>query len=93
MSLEFSKLSQPTGNMKCYDAIKRVMDELEIAQPRTKLPGIWPVHGDAGTRVFDENNEFSLGAQSDSLYEYLIKEYLLLGGALVQPKNMHENFI
>ncbi|KAF2767329.1 seven-hairpin glycosidase [Teratosphaeria nubilosa] len=35
---------------------------------------------------------FSLGGQSDSTYEYLPKEYLLLGGRIEQYRTMYETF-
>jgi mannosyl-oligosaccharide alpha-1,2-mannosidase len=44
--------------------------------------------------------EFSLGGEADSTYEYFIKEHLLLGGAKEQYKNLYirsveaaENFL
>lgn len=40
LSLEFTKMSQLTGDMQYYDAVKRIYDELEIAQGRTQLPGM-----------------------------------------------------
>ncbi|KAI0415357.1 glycoside hydrolase [Xylaria grammica] len=94
LSLEFTKMSQLTGDMQYYDAIKRIYDELETAQSKTRLPGMWPVLIDASTSPMSfKGDGFSLGGMSDSAYEYLPKQYLLLGGALEQPRKMYERFI
>jgi len=73
LSLEFTTLSKLTKDDKYYDAIQRITDELQKAQNHTKLPGMWPVVVDARTPLFSEDNTFTLGGMSDSLYEYLPK--------------------
>ncbi|KFY44227.1 hypothetical protein V495_03552 [Pseudogymnoascus sp. VKM F-4514 (FW-929)] len=93
LSLEFTRLSQLTKNPKYYDATQRISDLLEEHQSKTLLPGLWPIAVDAGTPAFDRDNRFTLGAMVDSLYEYLPKQYMLLGGLLEQPKKMYEAFI
>ncbi|KAK7419991.1 clathrin associated protein complex large subunit [Neonectria punicea] len=93
LSLEFTKLSQLTGDMKYYDAIKRIGDEFERSQLNSRLPGMWPVEIDAYTPAFHAGTDFTLGGMSDSLYEYLPKQYLLLGGQLDQPRQMYEKFL
>ncbi|KAG6353888.1 hypothetical protein INS49_005145 [Diaporthe citri] len=93
LSLEFTKLSQLTGDMKYYDAVQRISDEFEKGQDTTKLPGMWPVQIDSSGPRFTTDNAFTLGGMSDSLYEYFPKQYLILGGALDQPKKMYEKFI
>ncbi|KAH7416765.1 glycoside hydrolase family 47 protein [Cadophora sp. MPI-SDFR-AT-0126] len=93
LSLEFTRLSQLTGDMKYYDAVQRIGDEFETSQNGTKLPGLWPVSIDASKPSFAEDNFFTLGGMSDSLYEYFPKQYLLLGGLLAQPKTLYEKFI
>ncbi|KAN0095151.1 glycoside hydrolase family 47 protein [Hyaloscypha variabilis] len=92
-SLEFTRLSQVTGDPKYYDAIARISNVFADAQNTTKLPGMWPVSIDAATPDFSEDNFFTLGGMSDSLYEYFPKHYLLLGGLLSQPKQLYESFI
>lgn len=69
LSLEFTKLSQLTGDMKYYDAVQRISDAFEKGQDTTKLPGMWPVVVDASKPAFDSDNFFTLGGMSDSLYE------------------------
>lgn len=73
LSLEFTRLSQLTGNPKFYDAVQRITDEFDKQQNETRLPGLWPVRVNAREISFREDNTFSLGAMSDSIYEYLVK--------------------
>ena len=91
MSLEFTRLSQITRNPKYYDAIQRITNELEKQQNRTKLPGMWPVSVNAREIDFTGDTGFTLGGMSDSTYEYLPKEHLLLGGLVPQYQNMYES--
>lgn len=93
LSMEFTRLSQLTGDPKYYDAIQRISNEFENSQNSTKLPGMWPVRIDASKPSFDDDTLFTLGGMSDSLYEYFPKQYLALGGLLSQPKTLYENFI
>lgn len=84
LSMEFTRLAQLTGNDKYYDAVARVTDRLYESQHLTKLPGMWPSHLDLRRDVFTRDNTFTLGAQSDSMFEYVLKMHLLLGGT--EPK-------
>ncbi len=88
-SLEFTRLAQLTGDDKYYDAIDRVTRLLERTQNMTKLPGMWPTFFDMRVDVanlgdsrhgFASESSFTLGALADSLYEYLPKMHVLLGG-------------
>ncbi|EHL02511.1 putative endoplasmic reticulum mannosyl-oligosaccharide 1,2-alpha-mannosidase [Glarea lozoyensis 74030] len=93
LSLEFTRLAQLTGDVKYYDAVQRIGDHFEKGQDGTKLPGMWPISVNAGGPSFNTDTMFTLGGMSDSLYEYLPKQYLILGGRLEQPKKMYEKFI
>ncbi|KAI1853567.1 hypothetical protein JX265_004102 [Neoarthrinium moseri] len=94
LTLEFSKLSQLTGDLKYHDAAQRISDQMERGQSNTYLPGMWPVVLDASkTPVEFTGDTFTLGGMSDSLYEYFPKQYLLLGGMLEQPRKLYEGFI
>lgn len=73
LSLEFTTLSRLSKDSKYYDAIQRITEELQKAQNNTQLLGMWPVFVDARTPSFSGHNSFTLGAMSDSLYEYLPK--------------------
>lgn len=93
LSLEFTRLSQLTGDPKYYDAVQRIGNEFEKSQNSTQLPGLWPISIDASKPSFDADTMFTLGGMSDSLYEYFPKQFLILGGLLPQPKVLYENFI
>lgn len=92
-SSEFTRLSQITGDMRYYDAVKRITDVLEEQQMKTKIPGLWPLGIDLQEPDLTTGKEFSLGAMSDSAYEYLPKTYQLLlrnsPTAALQYKNLY----
>lgn len=92
LSLEFTRLTQLTGDPKYFDAIQRVTDNLEEAQPKTLVPGLWPTMVDMENLLF-QNTQFTLGGMADSTYEYLPKEHLLLGGRTDQYKRIYESAI
>ncbi|CAK7204207.1 hypothetical protein SEUCBS139899_006961 [Sporothrix eucalyptigena] len=89
LSLEFTRLSQLTGNPKYYDAIQRIMDLFEAQQDKTHLPGMWPVVVNAEAADFTGSSGFTIGGMADSLYEYLPKQFLLLGGAVPAYRDMY----
>ncbi|PVH99029.1 glycoside hydrolase family 47 protein [Periconia macrospinosa] len=91
-SMEFTRLSQLTGDMRYYDAVSRITDILDSQQSDTKLPGLWPVNIDLQTPDLTKDTQFSLGARADSAYEYLAKTYQLLHGvgSAVQYQMMYE---
>lgn len=84
MSMEFTRLSQQTGNPKYYDAINFITEAFERTQNETAIPGLWPLQINAKDGFSVTDDTFGLGANGDSLYEYLIKEYVLLQG--LEPK-------
>lgn len=92
-SLEFTRLSQLSGDPKYYDAIQRIMNIFEAQQNDTKVPGVWPINLDARNQDFTKDRSFTLGALADSLYEYLPKQHLMLGGCSPQYQAMYEKFI
>ncbi|KAJ4381717.1 hypothetical protein N0V86_003081 [Didymella sp. IMI 355093] len=77
-SLEFTRLSQLTGDMRYYDAVTRVTAVLAEQQNSTKIPGLWPVGINVQKPDLTHDNLFSLGTMADSAYEYLGKTYQLL---------------
>nr|POE85180.1 putative mannosyl-oligosaccharide alpha-1,2-mannosidase [Quercus suber] len=81
LSLEFTRLSQVTRDDKWYDVAARVMDVFYQQQNSTNLPGMWPLMLNGRDGDFKTGKTFTLGAMSDSLYEYLPKMYALLGGS------------
>jgi mannosyl-oligosaccharide alpha-1,2-mannosidase len=88
LSLEFTRLSQLTGDHKFYDAVSRVTDFLERTQQKSRLPGMWPKLINFQYETVDEEG-FTLGALSDSLYEYLPKMAALLDGQETRYERMY----
>ncbi|KAI1769149.1 glycoside hydrolase family 47 protein [Hypoxylon sp. FL1150] len=92
ISLEFTRLSQLTGDPKYYDAISRVMDVFYRGQNKTRIPGMWPMMVSMSRRDVVSGYQFTLAGCADSesdanlkqLYEYLPKTHALLGGQ--EPK-------
>lgn len=102
LSLEFTRLAQLTGDDKYYDAVQKVMDELEKWQDSTALPGMWPaiVKSDNFNQTLaltvpyvGAEEQYTLGALADSAYEYLPKQYMMLGGQVASYRTMYEKFI
>ncbi|PLB34641.1 glycoside hydrolase family 47 protein [Aspergillus candidus] len=89
-SLEFTRLSQLTGDMRYYDAISRITDALDAQQSQTLIPGLWPVGIDVATPDLTTGTTFSFGAMADSAFEYLGKTHQLLAGSTTQYKRLYE---
>jgi mannosyl-oligosaccharide alpha-1,2-mannosidase len=90
-TLEFTRLTQLTGDPKWYDAIARITDALEDAQNRTKVPGLFGMMLDTQNVDFTRDTVFTFGGMADSLYEYLPKQHLILGGRIDQYRDMYLN--
>lgn len=90
MTLEFTRLSQVTGDPKWYDAVLRIMEVFTQQQNQTNLPGMWPIVVNAEEADFTKDSAFTLGAMSDSLYEYFSKTYALLGGLVPMYRSLYE---
>ena len=73
LTLEFTRLSQLTGDNRWFDAVQRVIDVFDAQQELTRIPGLWPVVVDAKTMNFHNSSRFTIGATADSMYEYLPK--------------------
>jgi mannosyl-oligosaccharide alpha-1,2-mannosidase len=80
LCLEFTRLTQLTGDPKYYDATERIKQFLYRWQNDTRIPGLWPTDVNFRDETMAESMRFSLGAGADSLYEYLPKMHALLGG-------------
>jgi len=81
LALEFTRLSQITRDPKWYDAVQRIMVVFAQQQNHTNLPGMWPLVVNPRDLDLASGTVFTLGAMSDSLYEYLPKMFALLGGS------------
>ncbi|KAF2752066.1 glycoside hydrolase family 47 protein [Sporormia fimetaria CBS 119925] len=90
LTMEFTKLSQLTGDSQWYSAVAHITKLLEREQDHTKLPGMWPITVDLHKQSFSEDRSFTLGSMADSAYEYLGKMYALLGGLEPAYKNMYD---
>lgn len=93
LSLEFTRLSQLTGDPKYSDAVQRITNHLSDQQMKTKLPGLFPIVVNAREADFTSVAIFTIGGMADSLYEYFPKQYLILGGRLNQYRSLYENAI
>ena len=93
LSLEFTRLSQLTGDNKYYDAVQRISDHFDREQNQTRIPGLFPVYLDAQRTIFGHDRTFTFGGMVDSLYEYFPKQYLLLGGRSPQSRRLYERAI
>lgn len=92
LTVEFTRLSQLTGDFRYFDVVQRIAEEMEFAQNLTKIPGLWPTIVNAKTIAFDYNH-FTMGGMADSTYEYLPKQYLMLGGRDQKYRHMYEEAI
>jgi mannosyl-oligosaccharide alpha-1,2-mannosidase len=81
ITLEFSRLSQLTGDNKYYAAVSQVMDLFYENQNATRLPGMWPMMVSMSKKDVTFGYQFTIGGNADSLYEYLPKAHALLGSA------------
>lgn len=90
LTVEFTRLTQLTGDPKYFDAVQRITDELELSQNTTKIPGLWPTFVDANKLEFS-GTDFTMGGCADSTYEYLPKEHILLGAQTEQYRTMYTN--
>ncbi|KAI0382697.1 glycoside hydrolase family 47 protein [Hypomontagnella monticulosa] len=93
LSLEMTRLSQLTGDAKYYESISRVMDLFYRGQNQTLLPGLWPTYVSMSAQDVTTGSWFTLGGCADSLYEYLPKEYALLGGREAKYEMMSKGFL
>jgi mannosyl-oligosaccharide alpha-1,2-mannosidase len=89
LSMEFTRLSQLTGDDRWYDAIARITDAFEQSQSKSRVPGLWPVFIDAAHMDFHSDTTYTFGGMADSVYEYLPKQHLMLGGRTNQYRDMY----
>ncbi|KAK5055899.1 hypothetical protein LTR84_012449 [Exophiala bonariae] len=92
LTLEFTRLSQLTGDPKYFDLVTRIAELMQLHQDQTNIPGLWPTIVNAKALTFDYNH-FTFGGMADSTYEYLPKQYMLLGGRDGKYKKMYEDAI
>ncbi|KAF2112596.1 class I alpha-mannosidase-like protein [Lophiotrema nucula] len=93
LSLEFTRLTQLTGDAKYYDAVQRITDKFEKHQNDTTIPGLFPIIINSHDESFGAHRTFTFGGMSDSLYEYFPKQFMLLGGVSDQYQKLYERAI
>ena len=91
LTMEFTRLSQVTGDMRWFDAVDRIANIFDEQQDLTILPGMWPVTVNGKDTDFTQDSLFTLSAMSDSLYEYFPKMHALLGGVDPKYKRMYDS--
>ncbi|EJD49376.1 seven-hairpin glycosidase [Auricularia subglabra TFB-10046 SS5] len=76
--LEFKYLAHLTGNAQYWKRADAVTRILHKAQPNSGVKGLWGTNWyiDSGDQ---QGGHYTIGALSDSAYEYLLKQYLLSG--------------
>ncbi|EGC38588.1 hypothetical protein DICPUDRAFT_86464 [Dictyostelium purpureum] len=77
MSLEFTRLSDLTGDSKYKDRVDIILDSL--AKMKTKYNGLYPCMVSMDATEFCYSS-ISLGAKGDSFYEYLLKMWIYTDG-------------
>ncbi len=93
LQLEFRALSRHTSNPSYEAVAQRVMRHLRLMSRPTSLPpGLYP------TFISPVNGEFvnadvTLGARADSLYEYLLKQWLFSGGTDARVRQMYDDSV
>ncbi|KAI8388763.1 glycoside hydrolase [Radiomyces spectabilis] len=78
-NLEFTRLSQITGNATYAKYANDLVDRA-ISEP-TVLPGLFPTSWTTDTFKPINSSYITIAGGGDSFYEYLIKNYILLGGS------------
>lgn len=86
--MEFTRLSQITGDAKYYTAVSKVVTLFEEGQKKTLLPGMWPTYVSMSNMDVVQGKGFTLGSGADSLYEYVTKMYALQGGREARFESM-----
>ncbi|CAG8584792.1 16528_t:CDS:10, partial [Acaulospora morrowiae] len=86
LQLEFMKLAQLSGESEFFYKVQNITNVLDRA--KKSIQGLYPIQIDQDTGEFI-GNHVSFGAQGDSFYEYLIKEYIYVGGAIDQYRRMY----
>lgn len=76
LQLEWEALSQVTGDPQYALLARRPMAVLQSVEPSDSLYPMF-LNPDSGSWT---SQSITFGARADSLYEYLLKQYLLLGG-------------
>lgn len=91
LSLEFTRLSQLTKDPKYFDAVQRITDIFDKSGDAMSVPGLFPtdIKIRRGSVSVSSGTTFTFGSMSDSLYEYFMKEHMILGGVVDQYQRLY----
>jgi mannosyl-oligosaccharide alpha-1,2-mannosidase len=92
LSLEFTHLSDLTGDPKYRTAIEKVTDIMYNQRDKLKNPGLFPANYSPIQNNFC-TTRVTLGALGDSFYEYLLKQWLLRGVQDERYRKMFEESV
>ncbi|KAJ2898868.1 hypothetical protein IWW38_001195 [Coemansia aciculifera] len=90
VQLEYWKLSDLTGNPAYHQAAQRVVDILDKDEKPYK--GLYPIWIDINSGKLT-SGQITFGAQGDSWYEYMLKQYIYSGRTHDQYRRMYEESI
>lgn len=77
--LEFTRLSQLTGDSKYEKVSRRELDVMDkVVGPKLPIPGLYPIFVSShdASLLYPENPEYTVGALADSFFEYLLKQWI-----------------
>lgn len=92
--LEFARLAQITEDARYMKSVLQLTDAFARTQNDSTIPGLWPELVDAssvdgfGRHFAGGSFTYSVGALSDSAYEYLVKGHLMLGHLTTKYQTM-----
>ena len=81
------------GDPRFFDAVQRISELFAAQQNDTQIPGLWPIIVNPREKKLTAGNQFCFGGMADSLYEYTMKMYILLGGLKPEYRQMYEGAI
>ncbi|CED84698.1 1, 2-alpha-mannosidase [Phaffia rhodozyma] len=94
LMLEYTRLSQLTGNQTYFNMAQRGMDYIDqVLIPKSPYKPLLPVI--FSTEGFNGNllGTYSFGGMADSYYEYLLKQHILLRGKISRYAQLYSNTI
>ena len=88
--LEFTRLSQLTGDPKYFDATYFITENIQRQQGLSLVPGLWPAALNSRIENLNTGDYFALGPETGTMYEVLPKAFSLLGGRIPMYRELYE---
>ncbi|KAI9453038.1 seven-hairpin glycosidase [Lactarius psammicola] len=85
--LEYKYLSYLTGRKEYYDAVEKVMDIMYKVNV-TSTGELFPIHWSTNNGL-PVGHKVSVGAGTDSAYEYMLKQWLLTGRTDTKARDLY----